>query len=78
MKRFAVVFLLGLAGCAPTGYVKASEIEPLYLHVDKRHDAYVKNDPALTEAQRKRFLRSSAIMRLVLEEAKKAKVADSE
>lgn len=80
-KKAAPVGLLFLAllvgGCAPQGYVKVDDIEPLAERVFTRHDLYVATmkDPggdALTVDEVGEYLDTTKILRAIFAQAKKA------
>ena len=58
-----------MAGCCAPGTIQASEVAPLASRVSDRHDAYVTGDPGLTDKQKERMLRSTAILRTVFSRA---------
>lgn len=63
------VLALPLAGCQ-TGMVRVDAIEPALTSVMERHDTYVKEDPNLTELAKEIYLRTTELLRKLLEEAK--------
>lgn len=67
-----IATVLALQGCAPKGYVKASEIAPLVSTITARHDMYVKGDSVLGVRKAERYLRSSRLLRQVVGEARTA------
>jgi len=64
-----VVASFALAGCAGRGMIHVSEVGPLIGNVADRHDAYVTEDEDLSTVERRVALRSSEILRRVVEEA---------
>jgi hypothetical protein len=64
------VLALPLAGCQ-TGMVRVDAIEPALTSVMERHDTYVKEDPNLTDLMKEIYLRTTELLRKLLEEAKK-------
>lgn len=73
MKRYtaAAALLLFTSCCCPPKVINVDAIDDLTYNVTERHDTYVQDDPALTEAQKQTYLDSSALLRKVVEEAKK-------
>lgn len=72
--RILVVSLMALliAGCCPKKTVDATAIKGVMKPVLDRHDAYVKADKSYKdEKTRKRHLRSSALVREILDRATK-------
>ncbi|MEQ8767226.1 MAG: hypothetical protein RL885_25165 [Planctomycetota bacterium] len=75
--RLRLVFLAGLilaaalaiCGCGAPGTIPASEIRDLVRIVTDRHDAYVEADAAMDETEKSVALRSSEILRDVVETA---------
>lgn len=61
--------IIGTSGCCSPGTIVASEVAPLAQRVADRHDAYVKGDNGLTQSQKDRYLRSTAILRTVFTRA---------
>jgi len=72
MKRlkYCALAALLLCGCQ-TDMVRAAAIDGLVQRVSERHDVYVKADESLDEDERKTYLRSTELLRKVLEEAQK-------
>lgn len=72
-KKWAVILPLLLlphtSACASKGYVSKAALRPSIVIVAKRHDAYVRKDPELTQSQRDRYLRTTTLLRKVVEEA---------
>lgn len=68
-----------LAGCSAPGRIDPDAIDELVQDVTNRHDHYVEGDGAYEDTddpkygQRETHLRSSALLRKVIEEAKAAK-----
>jgi hypothetical protein len=74
VKHLFLVALLALpVGCSTPGKINADAIDDLVDDVCARHDAYVAADPDLDEQHRASDLRSSAILREIVAESKKAK-----
>lgn len=71
MKKLLLlsVMLLSLVGCK--GNIHVSSIEGALVPTLDRHDAYVKADTTLAPVQKDIALRSSALLRQTVEEAKK-------
>lgn len=69
MKYLLTLSLLALSACS-SGMIHVDAINGLVGPITARHDGYVQNDPALSEELKSDYLRSSAILRAVLEEAK--------
>jgi hypothetical protein len=63
------VLALPLAGCHP-GMVRVDAIEPALTGVMERHDTYVKEDPKLSELAKEIYLKTTELLRKLLEEAK--------
>ena len=59
------------SGCTSSGYVHVDTFDGLIEPVAARHDAYVEADAALDETQKRVFLRSTQILRALIEEARK-------
>lgn len=73
-KAIKVVFLvfvsLSLIGCAGSrGMIKVTEIEPLTTPVCDQLDEYVTNDTNMEQREKDRWLRSTDILRKVMEKA---------
>jgi hypothetical protein len=72
MKRIAIlavtlVSLACLTSC--TGMISAASVDPLIRTVSDRHDAYVNGDQSLSQVQRETYLRSTTLLRKLLDEA---------
>lgn len=65
---FASLIVL-VTGCSK-GTIQVGAIEDLIGNVTTRHDVYVSGDGALTETQKTTYLRSSTLLRDVVEAAK--------
>lgn len=63
-----LLLLPNLAACADRGYVSKGTLRPAIRIVVNRHDVYVRKDPELTDAQRERYLRTTMLLRKVVEE----------
>lgn len=70
MKNLLLVTLLAFAGCTANGKISADAIDSSVTAVCDRHDAYVSDDPRLSDADKATFLRSSALLKKVVAEAK--------
>lgn len=64
-----ILAIVPLAGCTCKGMVRAEAVAPLIEDVAKRHDALVEADAGMTEAQKEVALRSTEILRRLMEEA---------
>lgn len=64
-----IVSVLSLAGCK--GMIHVDAIERSVHDITARHDAYVQQDPALSEQAKAAFLLESRLFREVVDEAKK-------
>lgn len=62
--------LLLFTGCTSKGMIHVASIEGGLVKVLDRHDTYVQNDQGLSDAQRSTYLRTSQLLRKVMEEAK--------
>lgn len=71
MKRLVLCLAFLALGCTPKGYIKIDTIEPLVRRVCDRHDRYVRSDENLSDTEERVVLRSSELVLLALEEAKK-------
>jgi hypothetical protein len=56
-------------GCVASGQIAAEDIHPALHLVCDRHDAYVHADTTLTSIQSQTYLRSSELLRLIVDEA---------
>ena len=72
MKKLLVLALL--VGCGTPGMIQATSIDTTVYEVTARHDVYVRADPTLSAAQRASDLRSTELLRRVVDEAKAAAV----
>lgn len=73
IRRWALplVLLVGCVGCiAPRGTIHVDNIGELIDTVSDRHDVYVLQDNELTDLQRHVYLRSTELLRKVVEEAR--------
>jgi hypothetical protein len=68
-KVLPFFFLLALAGCS--GMVRADAIKPSYDLVKERHDAYVIEDSRIPETVKKAHLRTSKLLKAIIDEAAK-------
>lgn len=68
-----LLVLAGSSGCqgAQKGYVSVSAIEGSVRIVADRHDAYVAADTGLSESERQTRLRTTELLRQVVNEASK-------
>ncbi len=79
MKRRTRVTLLGLAAFAVTatgcnmkkGMIDVGAIESSISTVTERHDDYVEADTSLSDVEKSTALRSSELLRRIVDEAKK-------
>ncbi len=72
-KTLRVVFLvpvLFLASCQ-TGMVRADAIDGPVNRISDRHDTYVREDGSLSDDEKSIYLRSSELLRRIVEEAKR-------
>lgn len=69
MKKLLFVLPLVFGGCSSSDCIKAGNIEGVTRPILDRHDAYVQQDETLEEFSKKAFLRSSELLRKVLDEA---------
>ena len=58
----ALALALVLAGCC-AGHVEKAKLSPLVEILTKRHDRYVSEDATLSDAKKRRYLRSGEILR---------------
>jgi len=65
----STLFALGFAGCANKGMIRVGAIEPSVSLVAQRHDAYVINDPTLSEAEKQTYLMTTELLNKVILEA---------
>lgn len=75
---FLIVVFLMAPGCMNKGYVKVSAIEGLVEKVSVRHDAYINADDSLSDLKKRVALRSTTLLRAVINEAKAKKEAEAE
>ena len=64
----AVSLVPGCASSSP-GYISVGAVEPAAVRIMDRHDDYVRGDDVLSENERSTYLRSSELLRSVLDEA---------
>ena len=68
---FLAVIAMSLgAGCSSRGMINADAVETSVMVVSARHDAYVTADPNLSTEDKADFLRSTELLRKVIEAAK--------
>lgn len=74
LKKWALpaLLLICFVGCKG-GMISVDAIDGSVQKVSDRHDAYVNADLSLSADQKRTFLRTTELLRLVLEEAKKGK-----
>jgi hypothetical protein len=63
---------LSVVGCSPSGTIRADSVREHWTLVANRHDAYVRADPTLGDAndpRRSAYLRSTQIIRQQLDAA---------
>lgn len=65
----AVLMAVSVTACAPRTSIDAEALDGMMGNVLTRHDAYVRADPALSETERSIALRSSAMVRALIDEA---------
>lgn len=70
LMLFLMFAPMGCAG-AKKGYIHVSSVRPLANKILDRHDKYVDKDKSLSTADKLRYLRSTAIIRKVMDEASK-------
>lgn len=69
--RSAIILpCLFLVGCA-SNMIRVEAIAPLIDIVAERHDGYVENDSSLELGKKEAYLRSTELLRRLMEEAKK-------
>jgi hypothetical protein len=56
-------------GCVAPGQIAAGDIQDAVHIVSDRHDTYVQSDTTLTEVQSETYLRSTELLRLIVDEA---------
>lgn len=67
---FAVVAAcVALAGCGPKKTIDAEAMDGVARPVLERHDQYVRDDNTLEQVEKDTFLRSSELVRQLLDEA---------
>lgn len=71
---FVICFAMG---CAPAGYVRASEVLPVLTIVCDRHDAYVDADPTKKKDEKELEKTSTALLKATFQKAAEQKPADS-
>ena len=75
MRYLLVVFLAAsLSSCgifSSAGKVEAAALEGPVTKVTERHDTYVAEDANLSDLEKRTYLRSSELLRKVVEEAMK-------
>lgn len=74
--KIAPVFLAGVLAfsafsCAPARHISVDAVEPALIEVLDRHDTYVNADESLPEFIKNLYLRTTELLRKLLEEAKK-------
>lgn len=62
--------VLALPACAPAGYISVDAIDGPLNRVCERHDTYTTADTSLTDLQRRTRLKTTELLRKVVEEAK--------
>ncbi len=62
--------ILVLSACAPSNYIRVDAIDGPLNRVCDRHDAYTSADTSLTDLQRRTRLKTTELLRKVVEEAK--------
>lgn len=67
----AGILAFGALSCSAPRTISVDAIEPGLVEVLDRHDAYVKADQSLDELLKRIYLRTSELLRLLMEEAKK-------
>lgn len=65
--RCALLLIAALSASCATDMVRITEIADLVTAVSDRHDAYVTADPTVTDEQKRVFLRSTTLLRMVIE-----------
>lgn len=70
LAALLVVTAVASLGCSSKGTIHVDAIETLVMKVSERHDRYVTTDPTLVESEKADFLRSTEILRKVIEAAK--------
>lgn len=74
----AIVIPMLALSCASRGAIQVDAIETLVEKVSERHDQYVTADPNLSEGDKADFLRSTDLLRKVIEAAKASATPTSE
>lgn len=69
MKKVLLCSVIFLVGCK--GMIHINSIKPSLTIVADRHDRYVRADPGLTSVERETQLRTTELLRQILEEASK-------
>ncbi len=72
LAALLVVTAVASLGCSSKGTIHVDAIETLVMKVSERHDRYVTTDPTLVESEKADFLRSTEILRKVIEAAKES------
>lgn len=67
-KKLILALAFLLPSCS-TNMISVEALEPALSPVIQRHDAYVADDPALSEDEKEIFLRTTELLRRLLEEA---------
>jgi hypothetical protein len=70
LRAALILPMLMLAGCA-SNMIRVEAIDPLIQIVADRHDDYVENDSSLELGKKEAYLRSTELLRRLMEEAKK-------
>lgn len=71
LKSVAVLAAVTLASCGSTDMISVDAIEGSVRIVSDRHDEYVREDADLSEDERAIYLRSTELLRRVVDEAKR-------
>ena len=61
--------LSSLQGCGTPGYIRAEAIDTTVRGMVERHDAYTVSDPALSDLERRVYLRDGELLLQLLDEA---------
>lgn len=67
----AVAVCVTLVGCGPKKTIDAEAMNGVARPVLERHDSYVRDDASLEQVEKDTFLRSSELVRQLLDEALK-------
>lgn len=70
--------LLALGGCCSRGYMHVDTLAGIIEPVAERHDAYVAEDAALSDLERRTYLRSTELLRKALLEAQEVSGGDGD